>query len=127
MQTEELVSLDEIIHTCSNENVAQAAVACIGPAFAQRIGTAADLHGLTAGAFAARAIRDFAKAADEHQRSLVRAVMEHSQQPILSGLKSILEPRLALASALSRGDQATPLWTPPPGDRPVRRARYCFS
>ena len=124
---EEFVSVDEIIHTCSNENVARAAVASIGSAFAQRVRTAADLHGLSVGAFTARAVHDFAKASDEHSRSTVRGVMEGSQQPILSGLKSILERRLDLASSVRSKDQPTSVWTAPAADRPVRKARYCFS
>ena len=54
----------EIIHTCSHEKVAQAAVASMGSGFAGKVGVTAGANGLTVGAFTARAVREFEKIVD---------------------------------------------------------------
>ena len=107
------MSVDEIIHTCSNEKVAQAAVASIGFVFALRVKTTADVHGLTIGAFAARVVSEFGRVADERERKVVHGAMAGSQQPILCGLKTILERQLDLDSTLRCKDQAASTWMHP--------------
>jgi hypothetical protein len=122
MQMEASVSVDEIIHTCSNEKVAQAAVASIGFIFALRVKNAADVHGLSTGAFAARVVGEFGKRADECERKVVRRAMEASQQPILCGLKTILERKLDVESALDeRKDGSLSSWAPPTPNYDARR------
>jgi hypothetical protein len=88
------VLVNEIIHTCSNEKIAQAAVASIGFVFALRVKNTAELQGLTVGAFAAKIVHEFGHAADECERKAVRRAMELSPQPILGGLQKILERKL---------------------------------
>jgi hypothetical protein len=84
----------EIIHTCSHEKVAQAAVASMGFAFARKVGVTARAHGLSIGAFTARAVREFEKIGGEKERQALRQVMNGSDQPILAGLAHILEPAI---------------------------------
>jgi hypothetical protein len=122
---EVFVSVEEIIHTCSNEKVAQAAVASIGFVFARRVKTAAESQGLTLGAFAARVVHEFGRAADERERRVVRGSMERSDHPILSGLKTILERRINAESTL--GDAGRPLsgWSRPAPEFDVRRSGCC--
>jgi hypothetical protein len=82
----------EIIHTCSHEKVAQAAVASMGSDFAGKVGVTAGAFGLSIGAFAARAVREFEKSVGEPEKKALRAVMDRTDQPILTGLQAILQP-----------------------------------
>ena len=126
MRMEAYVSVDEIIHTCSNERVAQAAVASIGFVFALRVKSTADVYGLSIGAFAARVVCEFGRVADEYERKVVRGAMERSQQPILCGLKTILERKLDAESAIDRKGRSFSAWTPPAADYEVRRSGCCL-
>lgn len=87
----------EMIHSCSHEMVAQAAVASVGGDFAGKVSATAGAQGLSAGAFAARVVREFEKRigenrVDEKEIQSLRAVMDRADQPILSGLRHILQP-----------------------------------
>jgi hypothetical protein len=81
----------EIVHTCSNEKVAQAAVASLGTEFANRVDATARLCGMSAGAFAARTVRQFDNCVGERERQALREAMRGSDQPILFGLHQILQ------------------------------------
>ena len=94
------MSIDEIVHTCSNEYVARAAVASIGFSFVLRVKAAADLVGVSVGTFTARAVRTFANEALANERREVLRAMFRSDQPILRGLEAILERELEDASSL---------------------------
>jgi hypothetical protein len=82
----------EIIHTCSHEKVAQAAVASMGSDFAGKVGVTAGAYGLSIGAFTARAVREFETSVGEREKQALRAVMDRTDQPILTGLQHILLP-----------------------------------
>jgi hypothetical protein len=82
----------EIIHTCSHEKVAQAAVASLGPDFAGKVGATAGAYGLSIGAFTARTIREFETNVGEREKQALRAIMARTDQPILTGLQHILLP-----------------------------------
>jgi hypothetical protein len=82
----------EIIHTCSHEKVAQAAVASMGADFAGKVGASADARGLSIGAFTARAVRDFGSRVGDEEKQALQALMYHADQPILTGLQHILQP-----------------------------------
>ncbi|MGP8231281.1 MAG: hypothetical protein ACLQL2_01260 [Methylovirgula sp.] len=97
------MSIDEIVHTCSNENVARAAVASIGVSFASRVKFAADMLGVSVGGFTARTVRTFGAEASAGARSEVVRAMVRSDQPILRGLEAILERHLEDSSLLDRG------------------------
>lgn len=88
---ERVVSIEEILHTCSNEKVAQAAVASLGFAFASRVRDEAEGHGVTTGVLVAGIVRDFGKTADADDRRAVVRAMEKTDQPILVGLRFILD------------------------------------
>jgi len=81
----------EIVHTCSNSEVARAAVDSIGGEFAQRFAADASQRDLSSGAWAAKLVRDFAHRADEVDWHRVVAATHGSDQPILTGLRYILE------------------------------------
>ena len=82
----------EIIHTCSHEKVAQAAVASMGADFAGKVGATAGAYGLSIGAFTVRAVRDFESRVGEQEKQALQALMHHADQPILIGLQHILQP-----------------------------------
>jgi hypothetical protein len=85
------VLLDEIVHTCSHEKVAQAAVASLGFAYLARVKRAADQRGVSVGAFVAGVVREFSEDAQAHERRAVDRAMDKADQPVLCGLRTILE------------------------------------
>lgn len=91
---ESVVSIDEIVHTCSNEKVAQAALASLGLAFATRVRGEAESRRIGAGAYVARLVQEFDHAADAGERRCIQKAMERADQPILAGLRLMIESRL---------------------------------
>jgi hypothetical protein len=86
----------DMIHSCSNAHVAQAAVFCIGGAFAERVGAAARERGMEVGGFVAVIVQEFALRADgEAMRALSREIVG-ADQPILNGLARLLEPAIGV-------------------------------
>ncbi len=84
----------DLIHSCSNEMVAQAALSCIGGRFAERVRVAAQEKGMSVGRFVSVVVRDFARRADEAVREALRERITGDDQPLLSGLRAVLEPVL---------------------------------
>jgi hypothetical protein len=81
----------EIVRTCSNPHVARAAVASIGGDFARRFSSDAEKRNLTSGLFAAGLVRRFSRHAAERDWEGVGEATRGADQPILSGLRYILE------------------------------------
>ena len=81
----------EIVRTCSNPHVAHAAVASIGGDFARRFSRDAAKRNLTSGIFAAGLVRRFSRRAGERDWARVGEATRGADQPILSGLRYILE------------------------------------
>jgi hypothetical protein len=86
--------LDEIVSSCSHDQVARAAVLSIGAEFAGRVRATAAGYGVGPGAFAATVVQRYASAASERDLQAVRRAMIGTDQPILVGLRHILEPAL---------------------------------
>ncbi len=82
--------IEEIVRTCVNESVAQAAVASIGRRFAGDVAKAATINGMTIGGFTALSVERFARQGDEGELRSVVAAMDKSQEPLLAGLHRIL-------------------------------------
>ena len=95
----------EIVLTCSNPHVARAAVASIGGNFARRISRDAAKRNLTSGVFAAWIVRRFSNHARDRDWEGVDEATRGADQPILSGLRYILERGVEL-----EGDDADPEW-----------------
>ena len=91
----------EIMTSCSNDSVAQAALASIGGAFAARIEARADGQGLRAGQLAAEAVRQFSAGALARDIEGLRTAISGHDQPVLAGLRHILE------AAIQREDMDT--------------------
>jgi hypothetical protein len=103
-------ALREIVRTCSNAHVARAAVASIGGDFAERFAEDASRRDLPSGVFAAKLVQDFAVKADEGDWEGVCEATRGADQPILSGLRYILDRRLRSVAAQ---DGLVPGETPP--------------
>ena len=84
----------DLIHSCSNDRVAQAALACIGGCFAERVRLIARKKGVSVGRFVVVVVRDFARRADETAHEALRAKMIGDDQPLLKGLREVLESAL---------------------------------
>jgi len=92
----------EIIHSCSHEKVAQAAIVSMGSAFAGKVGVSAGARGLSIGAFTARAVREFGASSGEAERQAILKAMQGTDQPILTGLQAILSPLMETEGAAVR-------------------------
>ncbi len=123
--------LAEIIHTCSHEMVARAAVASMGPYFAEKVGVAACDRGLSIGAFTALVVREFDECSREAERQAILKAMDGSDQPILTGLRLILLPIIEADEAERRTpSQGRAITSRPqsqrhPAPRLNRRWPYC--
>ena len=89
----------EIVHTCSNSYVADAALISLGGDIARVVQDDANRHAMSRGAYAAKLVRDFAREAKDRDALEVAAAARGSQQPILSGLRFILERGLGSEGA----------------------------
>jgi hypothetical protein len=81
----------EIIATCTNPQVAGAAIDSIGGDFALRLPRAAAGRNLSSGRFAERLVRRFAVRAEESDWDGVWEATRGSEMPVLSGLRYLIE------------------------------------
>jgi hypothetical protein len=100
-----VVIVREIVRTCSNPHVARAAVASIGGDFARRFSCDAAKRNLSSGIFAAGLVRRFSRRANKRDWEGVGEATRGADQPILSGLRYILERGVELDE-----DDAHPKW-----------------
>ncbi|MBY6243169.1 hypothetical protein [Methylosinus sp. Sm6] len=84
----------DLIHSCSNDKVAQAATCCIGGAFAERVRAAARENGVSEGRFVSVIMRDFALRAGDEARAELARLIAGCDQPILHGLRRVVEAAL---------------------------------
>lgn len=84
----------DLIHSCSNEMVAHAALLSIGDRFAERVRVAAQDKGMSAGRFVAAVVRDFSRRADDGMREALRMSVLGDDQPLLKGLRAVVESAL---------------------------------
>ena len=90
----------EIIHTCSNVHVARAALASMGGDVAARVVDRAQSANLSVGALVAHMVKDFSRRAEDDQWDGVDEAARGADQPILSGLRYILDNELNKDAAL---------------------------
>ena len=84
----------DMIHSCSNADVAEAAVCCIGGEFAERVRAAARKNRVNAGRFVSIVMRDFARRASRETLAGLNREIAGADQPLLRGLVHVLEPAL---------------------------------
>jgi len=86
--------IHDIMNSCSNEKVAEAAVASIGGAFARRVRETASRRGLRPGALAASAVLRFRSSAKATEFEALKRAVAGDDLPLLRGLAFIVEPTL---------------------------------
>ena len=111
----------EIVRTCSNPHVAHAAVASIGGDFARRFSSDAEKRNLTSGLFAAGLVRRFSRHAAERDWEGVGEATRGADQPILSGLRYILERGVEFLTRVT----PIPAGVGSPPTHPLPAARLC--
>lgn len=84
----------DLIHSCSNEKVAEAALCCLGGRFAENVNVAAREKGMSAGAFVVAVVHEFSRQADAATRESLREKIISDDQPLLEGLRTLLEGAL---------------------------------
>ena len=84
------MQLREVIHTCSNDKVAEAGLISLGSAFAETVAVAAAKRGVSRGRFVAELARDFERHAGSCVWARAEQAMRGADQPILVGLYVIL-------------------------------------
>jgi hypothetical protein len=100
----------DLIHSCSNDKVAQAATVCIGGAFAERVRAAARENGVSEGRFVAVIMRDFALRANDETRAELAREVSGCDQPILHGLRHVVEAALEDGALFSdQGEESAPV------------------
>ena len=82
--------LREVVHTCSNEKVAEAALISLGSAFARTVAVAAARRSVSQGRFVADMARDFERHAGTCVWAQAEQAMRGADQPVLVGLYVIL-------------------------------------
>ena len=110
--------IGDILHSCVNESVAEAAVLSIGGDFSERLRTLACRCDLTVGALVGRIVRRFALGATERDWRFVTSAMDGEDLPLLCGLKALIDtmmrnPDMAryLATLASETGPGGPVWT----------------
>lgn len=100
--------VSDLLHSCTNDRVAAAAVCSIGGAFASHVQTEADERGLTIGAYASSMVREFAIGATERDwRDLVVAC-RGADHPVLAGLQLIVDRRSGSSRQFVRASLTVP-------------------
>ena len=82
--------LKEIVQTCSNAEVAKAALASIGGKFAEHVAAEASRSNLTPGMLTSLIVKEFSANASVEQMADVDSAASGTDQPVLSGLRQIL-------------------------------------
>ena len=107
----------DILHSCVNERVAEAAVLSIGGDFTERLRALARRCDLSIGELVGRIVRRFAVGAAERDWRFVTAAMDGEDLPLLCGLKAIVDtmmrsPDMArdLATLASEAGEDGPVW-----------------
>jgi hypothetical protein len=86
--------VQDIVNSCSNAHVAEAAVASIGGAFERRVRDVASRRGIRPGALAATAIIGFRARARARDMEALQKAVAGNDQPVLAGFRLIVEPEL---------------------------------
>ncbi len=86
--------IQDIMNSCSNEKVAEAAVASIGGVFARRVRETARRRGVRPGALAASAVLRFRSSARSTEFEALQNAVAGDDLPLLRGFALIVEPAL---------------------------------
>lgn len=89
--------IEELLRTCANRSVANAAISSIGHRFAGEIEARARTREVAVGDYVSDAVSRFARSGDEAAMRSVVSAMDGAQEPILAGLHRILQITLSKA------------------------------
>lgn len=110
--------IGDILHSCANASVAEAAVTSIGGDYAERIRALSKRCDLPVGELVGRIVRRFAFGAAERDWRFVTMAMNGADQPLLAGLKAIIDATMRspdavrdLATLVSEAADDGPVWT----------------
>ena len=116
--------IGDILNSCVNPSVAEAAVTSIGGDFAERLGVLSKRCNLSVGELVGRIVHRFAFGAAERDWRFVTLAMNGKDQPLLCGLKAIIDttmrsPEMArdLAALVSEAAEDGLVWTVHPDMR----------
>lgn len=84
------MTIADIIQSCSNIYVADAAIRSIGGQFVETFSKKAAISAMEPGVLAARHVIEFSKSASEVEWKSFDQITRGSDQPVLSGLQYIL-------------------------------------
>jgi hypothetical protein len=98
------MKLRAVIHSCSNEQVARAALISIGGEFAARVAAEAVRREISCGRYVALSVIDFEQNSELFVWGAAERAMRSAEQPILAGLYFILDHCLAQAKSAGRFD-----------------------
>ncbi len=90
--------VSDLLHSCANEGVAEAAVASIGGALAARLRAEAGERGMSVGALVSSLVRAFAREASERDWRHLATAVRGQDLPVLSGLDVIVNRGGAFAA-----------------------------
>lgn len=96
----------DILHSCTDEGIAAAAVASIGGPFAAAVRREAERRGLSVGALTASLVVSFARNASERDWRELSAAIAGSDLPVLEGLQAMAERGLRQGAQPTRGRPA---------------------
>ena len=80
----------DLLHSCANDFVAEAAVSSIGGEFTTQMRAEADRRGVSVGHLASTGVRSFARMASERDWRELTEATRGEDTPVLAGLKVIL-------------------------------------
>ena len=80
----------DLLHSCANDSVAEAAVASIGGDFTTEIRAEATRRGMSVGHLASSVVRNFARVASERDWRDLNEATRGEDTPVLAGLRVIL-------------------------------------
>ena len=81
----------KVVRSCANAQVAHAAVISIGGEFARRVAGEAASKGLSCGSYVAKAVLAFEQSSDLREWARAEQETRGADQPILVGLRHILD------------------------------------
>ena len=97
-----MIKLEEVLHSCSNPGVAEAALASMGGVVAANVRAAAARNGLADGAFVAKLVREFREQSCPAIVTTTQEAMRRSELPVLTGLQHILTHALIRRGLIDR-------------------------
>ncbi len=92
----------DVVHSCSHDHVAEAAVGSIGGRFAIDVRSSAAAQGLSVGQFASQRVRQFTLQASERDWRIVQSRMQGADLALLAGLEALM------GQMMSRDGQRSP-------------------